>query len=150
MPKPRAMPKARVMPKPRVLIVEDDILIAESTKDLLDVMGYDVVSIETTGPDAVKKACIEMPDVILMDVSLGGKMDGIEAANKIRSCSKTPIVFITGYADQSTGDFPNNKSHYLSKPYTPEELEAVIRKALSAPSMKSGAGSLKKKSAKAG
>lgn len=120
------------MPKPRVMIVEDDIVIAESTRLVLIEIGYDVCSVETTGADAVKRACLCAQDVILMDINLGGGMNGIQAAGKIRACSKTPIIFITGYNDKSLMDSLNEYSHfYLTKPYTPEGLQAVIKKALS-------------------
>lgn len=120
------------MPKPRVMIVEDDILIAESTRLLLEELGYDVLSIESDGADAVKRERMDMPDVILMDVTLGGKMNGVEAANRIRTHSEVPIIFVTGFSEVRLMHFQDKQSYfYLSKPYTSDELHAIIKNALS-------------------
>ncbi|MDA8091131.1 MAG: response regulator [Nitrospiraceae bacterium] len=86
--------------KKRIMIVEDEAVVAMSLCDLLDHWGYEVLPPVTSGEDAVERAALEKPDVILLDISLSGEVDGIEAAHKINSSVKIPVIFMTGYADE--------------------------------------------------
>jgi DNA-binding NarL/FixJ family response regulator len=56
----------------------------------------------TSGREAVEKADVEKPDILLIDVSLSGNVNGIQAAREIRSRLSSPIIFITGYSDKET------------------------------------------------
>lgn len=67
----------------RILIVEDESIIALEMKFKLEFEGYTIVGIVATGEEAIKIAHDENPDLILMDIMLRGKMDGIEAASMI-------------------------------------------------------------------
>ena len=77
----------------KILIVEDELLVAESLKIKLKTMGYMDVRTVTTGPGAVQTAEEHSPDLILMDIRLHGPMDGIAAAKAIRARRDVPLGF---------------------------------------------------------
>jgi len=120
------------MSKLRILVVEDDAVVSMGLKSTLLDLGYEALSVEVTGEKAVEKALGERPDLVLMDIRLAGKMDGIEAAEKIRAVSDVPIIFLTAYGDEETlhrakKTGPNG---YIIKPFEPMELQATIETAL--------------------
>ena len=83
----------------KVLIVEDEAITAMSLRVSLERSGYEICELVSTGERAVVVAETESPDVVIMDINLAGRMDGLEAARIICSRRKTPIVFLTGYTD---------------------------------------------------
>ena len=87
------------MAKTRIMIVEDEWTVAEEIKMVLQGMEYDVTSMSSSGEEAVQNAEKDKPDLVLMDIVLEGEMDGIAAANEIRSRFNIPIVFLTAYTD---------------------------------------------------
>ena len=118
--------------KLKLLIVEDEYLVAFHLQEQLRQLGYDVGQLVATGEEAVKNVEQEQPDVILMDMRLAGEMDGMQAAQEIRSSYEIPIIFLTGYANREVKDRVGelNFVTYLVKPATPPEIEAAIRSAL--------------------
>lgn len=89
--------RADMRPARRVLIVEDEVIIAMSLEALVEDFGLEACGIAATGADAVEMARTLRPDLILMDVSLIGEMDGIEAARLARDAVGAPVVFVTAY-----------------------------------------------------
>ena len=85
--------------KIKILIVEDEVIFAMSIRRVLTMWGYETCGLASTGEEAVRCVKIENPDLIIMDVSLKGHMDGIDAAKEIRSDYDAPIIFITGYQE---------------------------------------------------
>jgi hypothetical protein len=83
--------------KKTVLIVEDEVLVGMMLARNLEGCGFSVCEVVGTGEDAVAAAGRCRPGVVLMDVSLGGIMDGIEAADRIKKQLGIPVVFFTGY-----------------------------------------------------
>jgi len=83
------------MKKTRILITEDEQIVAEDLKMTLETMGYTVVGIASSGERAIELADGEKPDLILMDIMLAGKMDGIAAAHTIRSRHDIPVIYVT-------------------------------------------------------
>ena len=112
----------------RILIVEDEFMIAMSLESELTEAGYDIIKIVNSGEKAVEISRIESPDVILMDIGLADKMDGIEAARQIRSFSQIPIIFMTGYSDlKITDQFSEFTSiEYMIKPVFIHNLKPII------------------------
>lgn len=82
----------------KVMIVEDEAIIAHSLKLDFEALNIYNITLAAKGEDAVKLAHQEKPSLILMDICLAGKMDGIEAAERILKYNKIPIVYITGFA----------------------------------------------------
>lgn len=87
------------MVKKKILLVEDEYIIYFSLRNILQRRGYAVCDIITTGEEAIISAEKEKPDIIIMDINLNGKMNGIEAGIKIKTCFDIPIIFMTGYSE---------------------------------------------------
>ena len=85
------------MTGPRILVVEDEFIVAFELKGALEGMGYTVCGMVSSGEDAIDCVEREKPDCVLMDVSIRGEMDGIEAARHIRARFGTRTAFISGY-----------------------------------------------------
>ncbi len=85
------------MTKPRILLVEDEFIVAFELKSALEGMGYIVCGMVSSGEAAIDSVERERPDFVLMDVSLKGEMDGIEAARHIRARFGTRTAFLSGY-----------------------------------------------------
>lgn len=119
-------------PPVRVLVVEDETIVALDLTNNLKVLGYDVVGTAATGEDAVAKAKSARPDIVLMDIMLKGEMDGIQAAEIIRSQVKIPVIFVTAYADEKTLERAKvtEPFGYLVKPFEERELHSHIEIAL--------------------
>ncbi|WP_135469125.1 response regulator [Crenalkalicoccus roseus] len=117
----------------RVLIVEDEYFVALDAEDALTDAGFRVVGVAATAEDALALARAERPDLVLMDIRLGGSRDGIEAAAEIRRELGIPSLFATAHADAATrlrGEAAASPLGWLSKPYTQAEVVAAVRLAL--------------------
>jgi diguanylate cyclase len=119
--------------KANILIVEDELLIAKNTAKKLDSFGYNVVKIVSTGQAAINFVSLEQPDLVLMDITIKGEIDGIEAASQIKAISDVPIIFLTAYANDETLDRAAETGcyGYLIKPYKEQELQATVKMTLS-------------------
>ncbi len=114
-----------------VLIVEDEAITALEMQKVLESWNYDVLSIVHTGEDAIKEAINSQPDLILMDIILKGKMDGVEAAQKIKEFMDIPILYITALESMDSNRLKNTKSMgYLVKPISEGELRHNIEIAI--------------------
>lgn len=116
----------------RILVVEDESIIAEDLKDSLVNLGYTVPSIESTGEKAIKKTEEIKPDLVLMDIVLHGKMDGIEAAKEIRSRFDIPVVYLSSYSDDEILERAKitEPYGYIIKPFNERELHINIEIAI--------------------
>lgn len=118
--------------KSRILIVEDEGVVAKGLEKKLQGFGYDVVADVRTGEEAVEKAGEARPDIVLMDIVLAGEMDGIEAAERIRSQYDIPVVYLTAFADRRIISRAKltEPYGYLVKPLSERELRSTIEMAL--------------------
>ena len=118
------------MKKTKIMIVEDEFILAMSMKSDLSGMGYEICELVNSGEDAIKNAEQERPDVVLMDIILEGKMNGIEAAKVIHSSYGIPIIFVTGCEDEGTKILAEDIGPlaYFIKPVEAEDLRLVIEK----------------------
>jgi AmiR/NasT family two-component response regulator len=116
-----------------ILIVEDEMISAMSTKQDLINLDYNVIGIANTGEKAVKFANELKPDLILMDITLKGEMDGIESAKQINKNLNIPIIYMTGYSsDDVLNRMTKTETYgYLLKPFEKEELNTAIKTAIS-------------------
>ena len=85
-----------------ILVVEDESIVSKDIQLSLKRLGYNICGASATGEEAVYKAKETNPDLILMDIMLKGKLNGIEAAHIIREEMDVPIIYLTAYADEST------------------------------------------------
>jgi PAS domain S-box-containing protein len=120
------------MGKPVIFIVEDEQIVAEDLKETLKDLGFTVAGIEKSGEIAIEKVSELHPDLVLMDIHLAGKMDGIETAGLIRSRFNIPIIYLTAYADKELLERAKitEPYGYILKPYVERELNSVIEMAL--------------------
>ena len=112
----------------KILIVEDERMIAEDIKHTLVHFNYKVIGIISEGEDALKKLEKLSPDLVLMDIKLKGKLNGIEAGTIITNKYDIPIIFVTAYADDKTINQATSASPYgfILKPFNSKEIHAVI------------------------
>ena len=114
----------------KVLIVEHERLTAKSLKLDLEDMGYDVLDPLAKGEDAVAIATQEDPDLIFMDIRLGGELDGIETAEKIMVTKEIPVIFISGYATNQIKERVSrvNPAGFLEKPVGISQIKELLKK----------------------
>lgn len=117
---------------PKILIVEDEIIVAKDISVSLKSLGYEVAGIAANGVQAMELIKTLRPDLVLMDVMLQGGMDGIEVAQKACAEGRTPVVFLTAYADDDTLRRAKKSEAYgyLLKPFEDRELRMAIEMAL--------------------
>ncbi len=120
------------MTNARIMIVEDEWIAAEDTRNSLQNLGYSVSSLASTGKEAIQKAKEDKPDLVLTDIVLEGEMDGIEVAKQIYSSFDIPFIYLTAYADDKILERIKitEPFGYIVKPFTNEDLKIAIELAL--------------------
>ncbi len=118
--------------KGSVLIVEDDMLLSMVEERLIKKLGYDVIGKVDNGSEAVEKAEELNPDIIVMDISLKGEMDGIETMEMIREQSSVPVIYLSGSGDRYFYERAKKTgfTDFLTKPVTGSDLEAPLNSAI--------------------
>jgi diguanylate cyclase (GGDEF)-like protein len=115
-----------------ILLVEDEGLIARDLEDTLTRLGYRVSGIASEGTEAIEMARELHPQLVVMDVSLRGDVDGIEAACAIQEDSPVPVIFLTGHSDTETLQraVSTGPLGYLIKPFQEADLRCAIEVAI--------------------
>ena len=118
--------------KETILVVEDDQVLADLLWRNLRKLQYTVADVVLSGEEALKKAKDLHPDLVLMDIRLGGKMTGIETADLMRIQYDIPVVYVTAYSDKETLDKVKKTEPYgyILKPFETKELQIAIEMAL--------------------
>ena len=116
-----------------ILIVEDDALIALHLQESLQNSGYEVPDPVASGEEAIEyvRTC-QLPDLILMDVTLDGRIDGIETARQIQKSFSIPVIFLSAHSETNRlaqGEGVRS-SGFLGKPFFGSEVIAAVEKAL--------------------
>jgi DNA-binding LytR/AlgR family response regulator len=116
----------------RILLVEDEGIIAADMENMLEKMGYEVLETAMDYEEAVERLEEETPDLILLDVNLGGRKDGIDLAKVINEKYQIPFIFTTSYTDGPTIERAKkvNPIGYLVKPFKQEQLYTTIEMAM--------------------
>jgi len=116
----------------RVLVVDDEAVITMQLEERISSMGHKVVGMASSGDGAITKARATKPDIILMDIVMPGKTNGIAAAKVIDKELGIPVIFITSYADDKIIEEVKqvNPYGYIVKPFNALELKATIALAL--------------------
>jgi DNA-binding response OmpR family regulator len=112
-----------------ILIVEDELIVAESLSLDLQRKGYAIAGIVSTGAEAINAAFLSQPDLILMDIMLKGNSDGIETCKIIQQQRSVPVIFITAFSDRATLERAQQTGeplHYLVKPIRLKDLTRRI------------------------
>ena len=115
-----------------VLIVEDELIIAEDLRGILESLEYEVCGIALSAREAMVLLEEHAPDLALLNIEIKGGKDGIELAAQIREQYKLPYIFLTSYADRATLQrakevYPYG---YLVKPFLEQDIHAAIEVAL--------------------
>jgi PAS domain S-box-containing protein len=116
----------------QILVVEDESIIALNLKENLESLGYVVVAVATSGEKAIEKALELHPNLVLMDIRIKGKIDGIKAAQHIWESLSIPVIFVTGHSDRNTLERAKITAPfgYILKPIKERELSVAIEIAL--------------------
>ncbi len=120
------------MANARLLVVEDESIVAKDIQNRLRNLGYDVPEVVAYGDRAIEKVAELHPDLVLMDIFLKGDMDGIQAAEQIRTKYDIPVIFLTAFADPKTLQRAKvtEPFGYILKPFEERELLTAIEMAL--------------------
>jgi PAS domain S-box-containing protein len=120
------------MAKTQIMVVEDESIVAEDIKRSLQTMGYEVPVVLSSGEEAIEKAEQIKPDLVVMDIVLRGKKNGIDAAGQIRAMLNIPVIYLTAYADEKILERAKitEPFGYIIKPFEDRELHSVIEMAL--------------------
>jgi DNA-binding LytR/AlgR family response regulator len=111
-----------------IAIVEDELLIAENIKMTLEDIGYRTCEPVCNYDTALQTIRQHKPDLVLLDINLGGEKDGIDIARQINEQYHLPFIFLTANSDRVTIERAKEvkPNAYLVKPFTQEELFAAI------------------------
>ena len=112
-----------------ILIVEDNTIVAEDIRVRVERMGYHVTDCVTRGEIALNRVDENPPDLILMDIKLKGKMNGIETSARIHDGHHDiPVIYLTAYADEETLERAKRTEPfgYIVKPFEDKELRSAI------------------------
>jgi len=121
-----------IVSKGKILLVEDDDIVAKVADWRLKTLGYDVCGRVTTGADAMEQVVNLMPDLVLMDISIKGDIDGIETARMIKKRLNIPIVYLTSHSDGPILDRAKetHPDGFILKPFEDNDLRVAIELAL--------------------
>lgn len=116
--------------KKKVLIVEDDVFQSFYVEKMLLKLSYNVVGKTTVGQDAIAKAAELKPDIILMDITLKGEMDGITAVEEIKKENDIAVIYITSSEEEEIYERARktNFLDYLIKPIMIDKLKKSLKK----------------------
>jgi DNA-binding NarL/FixJ family response regulator len=121
---------ARDAVRPRsVLIVEDDFLVALAAEAALREAGFEVAGVVESAEAAIAEAAAKQPSLVVMDVRLAGRRDGIDAAIQLFREHGIPCIFATAHydAEAHARARPAKPLGWLQKPYTMPDLVALVR-----------------------
>jgi DNA-binding LytR/AlgR family response regulator len=117
----------------KILVVEDEMIIGAKISMLLTNLGYEVTGILPRGEDAIQHVIENRPDIILLDINLKGRLDGIETAKEIQKIADIPIIYLTANADDATFNRakPTHPAAFISKPFKQLDLQRAIELTIS-------------------
>ncbi|MDX1585838.1 MAG: response regulator [Balneolaceae bacterium] len=115
--------------KRKVMIVEDDLILNLLYESYLERLGFQTEGELVYGKTAIETAKSLNPDLIIMDISLEGEIDGIDAMLEIRKFSKVPVIYITGNSDPYHVNRAEETGYidYLSKPIEFDDLKMAVK-----------------------
>lgn len=116
----------------KILIVDDSRTSRKILKGILENEGYEVIGEATNGLEGYDKYVELKPDIVTMDITMP-VLDGIEALKKIKGDfpdSKVVMVTAAGQKTKLVEAVQNGASEFVSKPFEPEQLKAIIEKVI--------------------
>ena len=115
-----------------IMVVDDEVIVTTQLQERLSLMGFEVVGRASSGETCVETARKLRPDLILMDIVMPGKLDGIDASKAIKRELDIPVIFVTAYSDDQLISRARETEPYgyILKPFQEKELKAAIEVAL--------------------
>ncbi len=112
-----------------VLVVEDDFLVAMQIEAALTEAGFALTGTAASGEEAIAMAATVRPGLVLMDIRLAGKMDGVEAAVELFRRHGIRCIFATAHHDPDVRRraAPAEPLAWLGKPYSMPAMLAAVR-----------------------
>ncbi len=112
----------------KITIVEDDKIVQNILIYRVKKLGHSVISQFESGEEVIAHIGESLPNLVIMDINLGGGIDGIETASRIQSQFNLPIVFVSGDRDDKTIRRVNNiiGAEFVTKPITDDDLRIAI------------------------
>ncbi len=116
----------------KILVVEDEAIIAMDIQLILRKLGFWDSEVVYSGEESIQKVVENKPHLVLMDIKLKGKLDGIEAATHIFYGHKVPVIYLTAFGDEDTLKRANGSARYgfITKPFVEADLQSTIQNAL--------------------
>lgn len=115
-----------------IFVIEDELIIADNICSILNSFGYKTPEPAISYTEAIEYLENNNPDLVLIDIILAGKKDGIDLAETINERFNIPFLFLTSNADEITVGRAKNTypKGYIVKPFTKKEIYAAIEIAL--------------------
>jgi len=112
----------------KILIVEDELIVAENIAAILENEGFSVCGIADNAEDAIKLVKEHSPSLLICDIYIKGKLNGIELNKELRRIANVPIIYLTAYGDKGTIESASETEPiaYLVKPFTEKQLLATV------------------------
>jgi DNA-binding LytR/AlgR family response regulator len=117
----------------KILVVEDEMIIGAKISMQLTMLGYEVTGILPRGEEVLNHLKENKPDIILLDIHLKGKMDGIETAALVEQYFQIPVIYLTANADDATFNRAKTTrpAAFISKPFKKLDLQRAIELTIS-------------------
>ena len=112
----------------KILIIEDEMIIAANISLQLSKLGYEVTGILPRGEEALAHIQENKPDILLLDIQLKGKLDGVETAELVQQECDMPIIYLTANSDDANFNRAKstNPKAFISKPFKKLDLQRAI------------------------
>jgi len=116
----------------RIMVVDDEAIVTTQLEESLTSMGYEVIGSVYSGKEAVEMARRLRPDLVLMDIVMPGRLNGIDASVIVKKELDIPVIFLTAYADDNLINRARDSEPfgYILKPFQEREIKAAIEVAL--------------------
>lgn len=126
----------------RVLIVEDDMAIADNLSQIVELLGYEALSVAQNYEQAIAKLDESVPDLVTLDIDLKSEKTGIDVAHYIRSKGNTSFIFVTGQSDRATVEsaLATGATAYLQKPFSISEIKTALATVFDSAKQRAGDG----------
>jgi DNA-binding LytR/AlgR family response regulator len=117
----------------KILVVEDEMIIGAKISMQLATLGYEVTGILSRGEEVLNHVKENKPDIILLDINLKGKMDGIETAMLVEKHFQIPVIYLTANSDAATFNRAKTTkpAAFISKPFKQLDLQRAIELTIS-------------------
>ncbi|NNV57288.1 LytR/AlgR family response regulator transcription factor [Limnovirga soli] len=117
----------------KILVVEDEMIIGAKISMQLTNLGYEVTGILPRGEEAILHVADNKPDIVLLDINLKGKLDGIETATQLQQYGHIPVIYLTANSDDATFNKAKATRPYafIAKPFKQLDLQRAIELTIS-------------------